>query len=283
MLRTLVMALVLSGVAATSWAQVNPTPATSAESGKTVVRQVAKKPTAKGGTSAKAIGSSENGHCQIGVIPAVGNQFAVQNVGLTVFGNALTEVPVETWGLEDLIVARVRVAAGASNSVRRVTYVKDAFESYYHPPRQLFGRSGDSLEAVVRQIAGNGGCERYLVVTESGGQYGGTNQTMNGIGVVTNWSSGAFKKGALYTYIHVTVFEGHSFAKLKDPLDTVGARLTAGFVKDDSIKTLDDFEPPSPPSTAVNDARLRDTTRALLTERLDKILPAYLNEVKESE
>jgi hypothetical protein len=282
MLRALVIALVLSGAAA-SWAQTNPTPPISAQATKPVVKQAAKKPAAKAGTGAKAITSAESGHCQIGVIPAVGSQFAVQNVGLTVFGNALTEVPVEPWGLEDLIVARVRAAAGASTSVRRVAYAKDAFETYYHPPRQLFGGSGDSLAAVVRQVAANSDCERYLVVTKSGGQYGGTNQTMNGIGVVTNWSSGAFKKGALYSYVHVTVFDGHSFAKQKDPLDTIGARLAAGFVKDDSIATLDDFVPPSPPEAAANDTRLRDGTRALLTEKLDKILPAYLNNASESQ
>jgi hypothetical protein len=283
MLRALTMALVLSSVAAASWAQSDPMPTTGAEPGKAAAKHVAKKPTAKAATNAKAIASAEGRHCQFGVIPAVGSQFAVQNVGLTVFGNALTEVPIETWGLEDLIVARVRAAAGSSTSVRRVTYAKDAFEAYYHPPRQLFGNSGDSLAAIVRQVAGSSDCERYLVVTESGGQYGGTNQTMNGLGVVTNWSSGAFKKGALYTYIHITVFDGHDFTRHKDPLDTVGARLAAGFVKDDSIKTLDNFEPPSPPDAAVNDARLRDTTRTLLTERLDKILPAYLNDAGESQ
>ena len=71
----------------------------------------------------------ESGPCRIGVISAVGDQFAVQKVGLTVFGNEETEVPVDAWGLDDLVVARDPRAAGSGIAVRRIAYAKGALRS----------------------------------------------------------------------------------------------------------------------------------------------------------
>ena len=68
--------------------------------------------------------AAENGPCSIGVIPLTGNEFGVQQVGFTAFGNEYTSVPVDSWGLDDLVVSRVRAAAGG-RSVRRIAYSKD--------------------------------------------------------------------------------------------------------------------------------------------------------------
>src|SRR6185437_14794005 len=81
-------------------------------------------------------GPVSSGRCEVGVIPATQDIFTVQKVGVTVFGNALTDVPV-SWGLDDLIFARARIAAG-SVAVRRISYARGAFDAYYHPQSRLF-------------------------------------------------------------------------------------------------------------------------------------------------
>ena len=274
MVRSFAMLLLVSCLAAPAFAQNQPAQASSPAA---TSKSVGKK-SPPGPKPPKQATATETGPCAIGVIAAIGDHFSVQHVGLTVFGNELIEVPIEPWGIDDLVVTRVRAAAGGSTAVHRIVYAKGAFDRYYHPPSQLFSKPDNDLPTIVRTITASSHCDRYLVVTKSSGQYGGTNQTMDGLGVVTNSSSGMFNTGALFAYVQVTVFDGQSFAIREDPLGTVGARLAASLSKDDSIQQLKDFEPPATPEATINNARLRDGARALLSAKLDRILPAYLNE-----
>jgi hypothetical protein len=105
MFRFLVVAFAVSCLAPCGWAQTQPAPTPDAAASAT--KPPAKKPTAKK-TSARPVGPAESGPCQIGVISDIGDQFVVQNVGFTVFGNERSEVPTRGWGLDDLVIARVR-------------------------------------------------------------------------------------------------------------------------------------------------------------------------------
>jgi hypothetical protein len=267
--RFLTFAFLLFCAVVSSSGQAQPATGTQATSETANAKPASKKQPPKAKAVAKPP-SAESGYCQLGVIPAIDDRFTVQHIGLTVFGNEFTEAQIESWGLDDLVVARVRATAGGS-TVWRIAYSKDAFAPYYHPPEQLFRDASNDLTDVVRQIVANASCARYVVVTRSGGQVGGTNQTASGIGLLTNWSSGAFKKGALFAFIRITVFDGQSFAKY-DP--SVGERLAAHFsnlLKDDNFRTLDDFEAPTTPEAAASNIRLRDGARALLAANWTKL------------
>jgi hypothetical protein len=277
-----VLACLLSLLVTTASAQApSPSPAAPAPA-----KAVAKK---KSAPKAKPAGppsvAAESGPCTIGVIPAIGDLLSVPHVGLTVFGNEFAEAPVGSWGLDDLVVARVRAVAGPGIAVRRIPFSKEAFEPYYHPPRQLFRDGRNDLTAVVQQVAASAGCQRYLVVTRSRGQIPGTNQSADGIGVLSNWSGGIFKKGSLFAFIQITVFDGGTFARHEDPLGSFGARLTSSLKLwgEDHFKRLDDFEAPTTPDAVAGNARLRDGARDLLAARLDKMLPAYLEDVRGSQ
>lgn len=102
----------------------------------TPAKAVAKKPAAKPKAVAKPIASADSGPCQVGVIVATGDIFTVQEIGLTVFGNDLSQFPVK-WGFDDLLFDRIRAAA-APMRVRRLPYARDAFDSFYHPKSTLF-------------------------------------------------------------------------------------------------------------------------------------------------
>ena len=221
--------------------------------------------------------AADNGPCQLGVIPALGEQFVVQKIGLMVFGNDRTEVPVN-WGFDDIVVARVRAAAPGT-AVRRLAYAKGAFEPYYNPPVRLFRNSREDLTNIVRQIAGSANCARYLVVVTFAGTLPGTNQILNGIGILNHGTS-LFSRTTLFTNLSVLVFDGQTFAIHKNPFATFESAVARVLQpeKPNPLIELDNASFPEPASEAANSAMLRDRVRALLTANLDKAPPAYLKE-----
>jgi hypothetical protein len=268
-------AVILSCFAVQGWGQSPSTaPTAPSPSG-----PVAKKSAPKAKAAAKPTAAADSGPCQIGVIPAIGDKFVLEHIGLTVFGNEFTDAPIESWGLDDLVVARARAAA-PGKSVRRIPFAKDAFDPYYHPPRELFRDASHDLIDVVRRVAANTNCERYLVVVRFTGQVPGTNQNAHGIGLLTNWASGAFKNAQLFSFIGIVVYDGKTFAKHEDPIG-FGARLAAHLsnpMKSDFFEPLKDFEVPATPEAVAGNSRLRDGARGMLAAKLDKELPAYLSD-----
>ena len=258
------------------WAQSAPAPQPAATSpAKPTVKSATGKVGPKARTGATRSTPAESGPCQIGVIPAIGDQFVVQKVGITVFGNEETEIPIPAWGLDDLVVARVRAAAPGL-LVRKLSYAKGTFDPYYRPPSMLFRDPRKDLANVVRQVAANARCERYVADTRFDGQFGGTNQVLNGIGVV-NHGVGALSSSVLFANVEATVFDGQTLDVVKRPLPGLNAILSAGLVQDPLAK-LDNADFPTTAADAANSATLRDRTRALLTSRLDRTLPAYLKQ-----
>jgi len=255
-----------------AWAQSQP-----------LAGPAAGKPTARKQTPAPKTDAQpppiDNGRCDLGVISAAGSPIGLKKVGITIFGNEYSEVPSDAWAIDDLIVARVRAAAGSGTAVRRIAYGKEAlFELYEKPGKGLFNNPRENLTAVVRQIAANSHCARYIVVTRLIGNLPGTNQSLEGIGVL---SQGPFGSAAVFAYTNVTVFDGQTFAIRDDPFGSFGARLSASlsrFGKDEFLRHVEGAEFPASPEAAAKDVRLRDGARSLVAERLDRILPEYLKQ-----
>jgi len=124
MVRVFAIACVLSCLAASASGQTQPAPGAAATLTTTAAKPAARKPTPKAKTSAKPPASADAGPCQIGVIPVNTNKFGVQKVGLTILGNEYAQVPVDGWGLDDVVVTRVRAAAAVS-AVRKIAYTKE--------------------------------------------------------------------------------------------------------------------------------------------------------------
>ena len=273
MIRTFTAFATAAWLAGFASAQTQPAPVTT--SAPAAAKTFIKKPATKAKSVAKRPAApTDSGPCQLGVIPVIGSQFAVQKIGITIFGNEQTEVPIDGWGLDDLAVARVRAAAPGI-AVRRIAYTKGAFETYEHPAPALFRNPQDDLTAIVRQIAANTNCERYVVVTTFEGKLEGTNQTLHGIGVFQAGS--LFSPTALFANIQVTVFDGQTFAIHKIPFD-LGSVLMGTFARmtQDPLTELDKTSFPDPAAAAANSVLLRDRTRTLVAAKLDKILPAFL-------
>ena len=237
-------------------------------------KPTAKKPAAKK-TSAKPISAADSGPCQIGVIADVGDQFVVQNVGFTVFGNERAEFPTRGWGLDDLVIARVRAAAGSGVTVRRIAYAKDAFAEQ-EQSGSLFRDRNAELRNAVHQIASGSNCERYVLVRRFTSRFSNLNQSVRGIGVV-HWVYRTF----LFALTHVIVYDGQSFEVIKQAAATTDDEpLIARVLMSNPIRgpnrELDKDAFPSNPAEAPNNAEFRDGVRALLTTSLDNTLPAML-------
>ncbi|HMG81046.1 MAG TPA: hypothetical protein VK591_20350 [Xanthobacteraceae bacterium] len=287
MIRTVALLLALA-VAQPALAQTAPTPTPKPSPNKpSPAKPALKKPPPPKPDAGAPAATAQRGPC-IGVIPHLRDRFAVQTIGLTAFGNDLKEVPIESWGLDDLVVARVRAAAGARIAVRRIAYPANAFEPFDNPPSRLFRNASKDLKGVVQAIAGTGGCERYVVVIEGRGQWVGTNQLLEGIGIANR---GTFTY--LFADTDLFVFDGHTFEVLKtgagaldkekivpDPL--VNAMLQTERVHGPNRELKELQRPNEPdavfvwPPTQDKVMGLRDVTRALLAESLDNVLPKLL-------
>jgi hypothetical protein len=254
-------------------AQTAPTPKSS------LGKPRAAKPAAKKPAPPKADAAAVRGPC-IGVIPHIGDSFVEQHVGLTAFGNDLNEVPIASWGLDDLVVARVRAAAGPRFSVRRIAYPANTFEAYDHP--QLF--QIPHLKAMAQAAAGAAGCERYVLVVKGGDQVGNTNQAVKGVGVL-NLLRLTDHNGLSYLFAltDIEIFDGHTFEVLKQgggslhEEETIGDRLVNDLFRTAPIRgpsrKLENFAWPPAPDAVMG---LREPTRALLAASLDTVLPKLL-------
>jgi hypothetical protein len=228
-------------------------------------KPAAKKPAPSKATAGTPVAS---GAC-IGVFPLLGDRFEVKKIGITVFGNEFKEILVDNWGLDDLVVERVRAAIGPGMAVRKIAFAKGAFDGYV-PGIGMFQNLDTKAPEIVRQAAAQSQCERYVVVTRAVAQYVG-NQSIFGLGIV-NSGRPILSTTALHAIVRIHVHDGQTFAVLKSGTASLGG---SSFLSGPPTRKLDDSWWPEPPEAANNPA-MREATRKLLGEVLDKSLPGLL-------
>jgi hypothetical protein len=270
MLRHFVVAAFVSCLATARWAQ-SPSPAPA--------KPIAKKPAAKAKPAAKSDVAAPSGPCSLGVISAIGDRFAVQKFGITVFENEESFVPIEDWGLDDLVMARARAATGNDPSVRKITYPKGAFELYFNPKSRLLRDPGERLPAIVQSLTASAHCDRYLVVTRIRAEEPGTHLQLDGIGAYNRGLGSLLRHSHLFANFEINVLDGRTYENLNRAFAGVGARLSQGMrLTEDPLNRLDNAQFPEPPSSAAGSAALRERTRELVAARLDQALPDYLKQ-----
>ena len=227
------------------------------------------KPTAKKPAPPKAAAQTPaaSGPCSVGVFPLLFDQFEVRKIGITVFGNEFKRITVDNWGFDDVVVEHVRAAAGPG--VRRIAFAKAVFEGYV-PGIGMFQNVDSKAPAIVRQAAAQTQCERYVVVTRAVSQYIG-NQSIFGLGIV-NSGAPLLSTTALHAMVRIHVHDGQTFAVLKSGN---GSLSGANFLTGPPTRILKGFDWPESPES-VSTPAMREATRKLLGEVLDKSLPELL-------
>jgi len=241
-------------------------------------RPVAKKAVPKAKPAAKPPVAAESGPCRLGVISVIGERYSVQKFGVTIFEAEASEVPID-WGLDDLVVARVRAVTNNDPGVRRIAYPKGVFEPFYHPKTILIRDPGERLPDIVRSFTANANCERYLVATTFKAELPNSHMTLNGIGTYNQGLGSIIRHSHLFANVAITLIDGRSYEEIKRPFVNFGANFAAGMrLTEDPLNKLDNSQFPDPPAAASASAVLRERTRTLVADRLDRGLPGYLKE-----
>lgn len=276
MLRRFATAIILvSCLAAAGWAQTPLT--TDAPAATTPAKPVAKKAAPKAKAAATKPVATEAGPCRLGVISALGDRFAVQKFGLTIFETEESEVAVDGWGLDELVVARVRAATNNDPTVRRIAFPKGAFQTFYNPTSRFLPDPREGLPAIVRNITPTAKCDRYLVVTRSKGQVPGTNLILDGVGAYNRGIGSVLRHSHLFAHIALSMLDGITYERVNRPFAGVGARLAAGLrITEDPLTKLDNSLFPESTAAVPGSTALRERTRTLIAANLDQVLPDYL-------
>jgi hypothetical protein len=213
--------------------------------------------------------TADSGKC-VGVISAIGDTFAVQRIGLTVFGNELTQVPIDSWQIDNLVVGKISAFLSKSWTVRRINYAKGAFSSLDGAHPLFYDYEGD-LQAIVRRVTSSTKCDHYVVVLRSGSGYGTANQTIHGLGIVEAGSP-IWLWDYIYALYSIRLYDGQTLA--------VQGRQAA--------KSAEEYIPtirgPSrevdkswwPQSDAAQSTKLRDGIRSLVDRSLEVTMPLIL-------
>ncbi|BAR56841.1 hypothetical protein ACVIWV_007966 [Bradyrhizobium diazoefficiens] len=278
MLRIAVSLIALLSLLTPAVAQTPPATTAPVAQSAPQAKPVAKKAAPKAKPTAKPPVAAESGPCRLGVISVIGDRYSVQKFGITIFEAEASEVPID-WGLDDLVVARVRAATNNDPGVRRIAYPKGVFEPFYNPKTILIRDPGERLPDIVRSFTANANCERYLVATTFKAELPNSHMTLNGIGTYNQGVGGILRHSHLFANVAITLIDGRSYEEIKRPFVNFGANFAASLrLTEDPLNKLDNSLFPDPPAAASASAALRERTRALITDRLDRGLPGYLKE-----
>jgi hypothetical protein len=209
----------------------------------------------------------------VGVISAVGRKFALQKVGITVFGNELNEVPIGAWGLDEAVVSRVSAVLSKRFTVKRIAVPQGAFAAYEKPAP--FSDSDTILQDIVRKLAGSANTDLIVVVTRAGVPFSGTNQVVAGIGMVEGGGAINPDNVTLYAVTTVHLYDGRTFERLvwQRPGFSIGGSI--GNVVNAPHRALDRTWWPGTPQ-AVHSERIKSATRAVLVDSIAGTVPAML-------
>ena len=135
------------------------------------------------------------------------------------------------------------------------------------------------MPAIVRSITANANCERYLVITKYNGIVPGTKLEINGIGVYSQGIGSFARHSHLFANVAVSMYDGTTYEKISRSLAAFGTSFSAGLgLTEDPLTKLDNSLFPDPPESASSSATLKERTRALVSARLDRMIPVYLQQ-----
>jgi hypothetical protein len=205
-------------------------------------------------------------------VSAVGDTFAVKKIGITVFGNEYTDVPIDSWRIDEHVTGKLASLLGQRFDFKRVTPDKETFAGLQQRDAIILA-SESKATAAVRRLAGTHKCDLYLVVTKSGHMIANTNQAVGGLGIL-HMGSVFFQTVNVHALTVVTIYDGRSFAVLSQRPAWMGqSGLTS--VMGGPHRRLDLSAWPSPPQAAVNPT-LREAVVTLLDQSLGMTLPEML-------
>jgi hypothetical protein len=211
----------------------------------------------------------------VGIVSAIGDEFAVTKAGLTGFENSTRTFSIEAWGLDDLIVQRAGALLGRRLQVQPVTYRRAAFAAVEReaplPAANLL--RDDPIKELVRTEVSPQGLDAYVVVTKATSRYGSRARTVAGVGMINHDAlfDSYHEIHALYV---VRVIDGHDF-------NVIDKRSAAPLSSSEIVRLegpsrmVDGELQPAESGTPAN-----DRLKAAIIDLLERSLPATLQDLR---
>jgi hypothetical protein len=210
----------------------------------------------------------------IGVISAIGDELTLTKAGLTGLGSNAQSVPIESWGIDDLIVSRTSSLLSHRFDVHPVTYRRAAFAAFEEDSVVAAANllRDDPIKKLIPAEASPLGLDAYVLITKAKSTYGSTGRTVAGVGVIN--STAVFGS---YSQIHalyvVRLVDGHDFKLIAkgsaSPLNNTEMFRLAG-----PSRLLDaSFLP------AANDMPRNEQLKAAIIDLIERSLPTTLEDL----
>jgi hypothetical protein len=206
----------------------------------------------------------------IAVASALGSVFAVQKVGLTVFGNEFAEVAVDAWRADDLVVDRMSRLLNKRFDVKRVHVPNGAVAALAAAERKPFTDNEGELRSLVRDLARSQRCDYFVVITKGSSRFGNTNQQVTGLGIVAG-SSPIISNVYIHALASIRAYDGTTFELLRHSNLSLGQRTFLATIVGPHREVDKSYWPKS--AQAAQDARLRDTVLQLLDQSIAATVP----------
>ena len=166
----------------------------------------------------------------VGIVSAIGDQFTYAKTGLTGVDTSPRNVPIASWGLDDLVAQEVSRALSVRFQVQPVTYPRATFATTAESTMAAVNLvRGDPFKKLVQNDVSPKGLDAYIVITKARANFGGGNRKVEGLGLIT-YSTVLESFDLLHALYEVRVVDGKTFDVIE--------KVVAGPAVDASIVRL---------------------------------------------
>jgi hypothetical protein len=210
----------------------------------------------------------------IGIISAMGGELTITKAGLTGLAGNAQSVPIESWGIDDLIVSRTSSLLSRRFDVRPVTYRRAAFaaveEDSAVPAVSLL--RDDPIKKLVPAEVSPLGLDAYVLITKAKSIYGSTGRTVAGVGVI-NRTAAFGSSSQIHALYAIRLLDGHDYKVIAkgsaSPLNNTEMDRLAR-----PSRLVDDSFLP-----AANDMLRNDKLKAAIIDLIERSLPTTLEDL----
>lgn len=207
-------------------------------------------------------GTSAQGRQSICVASSIGHRYEIKTIGLMVFGNDLKTASISSWGVDSLVVQRLGAGLASKYSVRPISIPADVLKKVPMGGRSIFeAADADAPFKAALSTHAKAGCAYVLLVRTYRGQFPGTNQIIEGLGIVKQ--DGIIKNYSVYGVFGPQLYNARNGDRIRLPaFDDI--------FSSNWLNPAKESDWPDTPEAATRSAKLRDATRRIVTTVTDK-------------
>jgi hypothetical protein len=163
----------------------------------------------KAGTAAASAGKKT-----VCVVSDVAHEFLLKKIGITVFGNEASTVPVPQWKLDQAIFGKTKAILSGSFNLKHIPTTLETYAPLRTEGGFLRDRDGERA-ALIQKLTASSGCDYILLVAGNASQVGSTNQYVGGLGVLEMGSDLFGYSRQLHALTFLYVYDAKTMERLQ--------------------------------------------------------------------